>query len=176
MFIFCSWSHGVKIKCLSWSKSWWGCEMVYVVNFLWKLNVPFHKKMSIRPLVPHSILLMSFMLYFNISPKLSIHWSSQTGFIQWWFSKNVWILSIGVWIFSLFTQDSKKENVTSGYCKWVKRAKGNEDPILFTELETSYVRETGTSTPRPTEDKYTPIIFCVLKLKIRMDMQCNICM
>ena len=38
-----------------------------------------------------------------------------------------------------------------------KRAKGNEDPILITELETSYVRETGTSTPRPTEDKYTPI-------------------
>jgi hypothetical protein len=38
-----------------------------------------------------------------------------------------------------FVQDSKKENVTSGYCKWVKRAKGNEDPILFTELETSYL-------------------------------------
>jgi hypothetical protein len=38
-----------------------------------------------------------------------------------------------------------------------KRAKGNEDPILIIELETSYVRETGTSTPRPTEDKYTPI-------------------
>jgi hypothetical protein len=44
--------------------------------------------------------------------------------------------------------------VTSGYCKWVKRAKGNEDPILITELETFYVRETGTSTPRPTEDKF----------------------
>jgi hypothetical protein len=56
-----------------------------------------------------------------------------------------------------FVQDSKKESVTSGSCKWVKRAKGNEDPILITELETSYVRETGTSTPRPTEDKYTPI-------------------
>ena len=47
--------------------------------------------------------------------------------------------------------------MTSGSCKWVKRPKGNEDPILITELETSYVRETGTSTPRSTEDKYTPI-------------------
>jgi hypothetical protein len=43
-----------------------------------------------------------------------------------------------------FVQDSKKESVTSGSCKWVKRAKGNEDPILIPELETSYVRETGT--------------------------------
>ena len=54
-----------------------------------------------------------------------------------------------------FVQDSKKESVTSGSCKWVKRAKGSEDPILITELETSYVRESGTSTPRPTEDKCT---------------------
>lgn len=56
-----------------------------------------------------------------------------------------------------FVQDSKKESVTSVSCKWVKRAKGNEDPILITELGTSYVRETGTSTPRPSEDKCTPI-------------------
>ena len=56
-----------------------------------------------------------------------------------------------------FVQHSKTESVTSGSCKWVKRAKGNEDPILITELETSYVRETGASAPRPTEDKYTSI-------------------
>ena len=33
-----------------------------------------------------------------------------------------------------FVQDSKKESETPGSCKWVKRAKGNEDPILITEL------------------------------------------
>ena len=53
-----------------------------------------------------------------------------------------------------FIHDRNRDSVTSGPCLWVKRAATTSEPVLVTDLETSFTETTNDSFVKPTEDVY----------------------
>ena len=45
-----------------------------------------------------------------------------------------------LWLSSLILLMIPRKNVTSGDCQWVGRVKEKEEPVLVTDLETSYIQ------------------------------------